>query len=109
MKTMNKVELVGYLGKDPLISTTGKGNKKASLSIATDKFRRDDSGKLHRTVNWHAVVAWNKLAEHIENEYIKGSHIMVLGEILNRTYMDKTGHTRYIMEINALRIMNLDR
>lgn len=109
MKTMNKIELIGYLGKDPVISVTEKGTKKAMLRLATDQYRKDTDGKVQRIVTWHDVVAWEKLAETIPNEYIKGSHVRVEGEVVYHTYPDLTGHIRYVTEIRASRLMNLDR
>lgn len=109
MKTLNNVELIGYLGNDPLFRTTSKGKKMAIMRLATDKFRKDDQGNKQKVTTWHDIVAWDNLAANIENQYIKGSHVRVEGEIVYRSYEDKTGHIRYIAEIKAFRLMNLDR
>lgn len=108
MKTQNKVQLIGYLGKDPIILTTDKG-KLAKIRVATDTFFKDDSGKSVKVTTWHEVVAWEKKAEEVENNFIKGSHILVEGQILYKTYPDLAGHVRYVTEIKAHTLMNLDR
>ncbi|MES2328573.1 MAG: single-stranded DNA-binding protein [Bacteroidota bacterium] len=109
MKTQNKVQLIGYLGLDPVIIKLPSGTTKARLRLATDKFRRDQSGNVQRKVTWHDVIAWDKLAETIENQYITGSHILVEGEIIHRSYEDKMGQTHFVSEVKAFSIMNLDR
>jgi single-strand DNA-binding protein len=108
MKTQNKVQLIGYVGKDPIISKTQKG-KVARMSLATDSFFKNQNGKNVKITTWHEVIAWEKKAEEVENNFIKGSHMLVEGEIVYRTYLDLTGHTRYVTEITALTLMNLDR
>lgn len=109
MKTQNTVRLIGYLGCDPIIKQTSTGQKRAALRMATDKFRKDSSGKVRRTVTWHDIVAWEKTAEQIAYQYIKGSHVLVEGELVYRSYQDKHGHMRYVTEVKAFLIMNLDR
>lgn len=109
MKTQNNVRLIGYLGQDPIVKQTSTGSTRATLRMATDKFRKDSNGKVQRTVTWHDIVAWEKTAEALANEYIKGSHVLVEGELIHRTYEDRNGHTRYVTEVKAFLIMNLDR
>lgn len=109
MKTKNAVQLVGYLGIDPVISKLANGNTKARLRLATDRSRMDNAGVWQRIVTWHDVIAWNKTAEVIAKKLIKGSHIMVEGEINYRTYEDLTGHTRFVTVIDAKLITDLDR
>ena len=109
MKTQNNVQLIGYLGIDPVIRKFPNGNVKASLRLATDIYRKDDTGKVFRKVTWHNIVAWGTMAEKMANDFIKGSHVMVQGELIHSTYEDLTGHTRYVSEIKAKTLMNLDR
>lgn len=108
MKTQNRVQLIGYVGKDPVISKTGKG-KVAKISLATDTYFKDESGKGVKVTTWHQVIAWEKKADEVESNFIKGSHILVEGQIVYRTYLDFAGHLRYITEIKAQILMNLDR
>lgn len=108
MKTQNHVQLIGYLAQDPLISTAKNGGKRAYLRMATDFFRKDSEGKIHKKTTWHEIVAWDKKAENIENDFITGSHVLVEGEIDYRKYY-KGNEWRYITRILVTKIMNLDR
>lgn len=109
MKTQNHTQLIGYLGNDPISRTAINGSKVARLRLATDYYRRDNSGNVIRKVTWHDILAWDHLAEKIPGNFIKGSHVLIQGEIRHRTYNDEKGHKRYITEIKALTILNLDR
>lgn len=109
MKTQNRVQLIGYVGKDPVITTTKKGSKLAKISLATDTLFKNKGGSRVKVTTWHEVVAWEKKAEEVENNFIKGSHILVEGQIVYRSYPDLAGHVRYVTEIKAQTLMNLDR
>jgi single-strand DNA-binding protein len=109
MKTQNKVQLIGYLGRDPLISTAINGSKRAFLRMATDIFRRKEDGSVFKKTSWHDIVLWDRVAEKIENEFIKGSHVLIEGEIDYRSYSDKEGNDRNITRIIGSRVLNLDR
>jgi single-strand DNA-binding protein len=88
---------------------TRKGGSRASLRIATHHLaRRGDGTKKWKSV-WHDVVAWNKQAEYAENNFVKGSRIIVEGYISYRQYVDKSGRTRYYTNIIAHSLLNLDR
>lgn len=62
MKTQNKVQLIGYLGIDPVIRKFPNGNVKAILRLATDKYRMDNAGNMQHKAIWHDVIAWGKIA-----------------------------------------------
>lgn len=109
MKTQNKVQLVGYLGNDPVVGTTSKGKQFIRIRMATDDFYKDDTGNPHRITTWHDITAWDAIATTVCGNFIKGSHVMIEGKICHRTYEDKTGHVRYITEIKAMTLINLDR
>lgn len=109
MKTQNHAQLIGYLGSDPISRTAVNGSKVTRLRLATDYYCWDNSGNIIRKVTWHDVLAWDQLAEKIPGNFIKGSHVLIQGEIRHRTYIDPNGHRRYISEIKALTILNLDR
>jgi len=72
MKTQNKVTLIGYLGKDPLISIAMNGSKRAHLRMATDWYRKKEDGTVLKRTTWHDIVAWDKRAESVENVFYKG-------------------------------------
>ena len=107
-KTQNKVQLVGYLGKDPMISIAANGSKRAYLRLATDWYRKKEDGTKIKKTTWHDIVAWDQKAEKIENAMIMGSHVMVEGEIQYRQFT-KNGQKRYTTQIRASSITDLDR
>ena len=105
----NRVQLIGYVAKDLATSTAGNGNKRIAIRMATHYSTKNESGEnLFHSV-WHDVVAWNGTAEFAARNFVKGSRIMVEGAITYRTYPDHTGHTRYVTEITAHNLINLDR
>ena len=109
MKTKNFVQLIGYLGNDPEIHLTITGRILGRLRLATDFFLKNEDGTSSKKTTWHDINAWNKLAETLPGQFIKGSHVMVEGEIQYRTFLDHEGHKRYVTEIKAANILNLDR
>ncbi len=109
MKTQNKVQLIGYVGKEPVILTLPSGDKLAKINVATDIFFKTQDGNKVKSTTWHVVTALRKKADLVENNFLTGSHILVEGQIVYRTYEDPTGHTRYVTEIKAHMLMNLDR
>lgn len=109
MKTQNKVQLIGYLGHDPIVGTTANGAQYAKIRMATDDFFKDAAGNKHQVTTWHDITAWDAIATSVSGNYIKGSHVMIEGRIYYRTYEDKTGHVRYVTEIKAMTLINLDR
>ncbi len=110
MKSMNTVQLIGYLGKDPDIHEYTNGNALAIIRLATDRFYASNQGRPVKHTQWHTVKVWGKQQiEKLENYLIKGSHILVNGELEYRTYQDKTGQTRYVTEIRANYLVDLDR
>lgn len=95
----NRVQLIGRLGRDPEVKSTKTGKTIARFSLATTETFRDKSGEKRKDVQWHNLVAWNKLAE-IASEYLsKGSEIAVDGKIVYRTYEDKEGQVKYFTEV----------
>ena len=102
MASVNKVILVGNLGKDPESRVTGSGEAVCTFSIATTESWRDkSSGERKDITEWHKVVAYGKLAE-IAGEYLrKGSQVYVEGKIKTRKWQDNNGQDRYTTEINA--------
>ena len=105
----NSVQLIGYIASYPEIKVFEKAGKKASLRVATHHFVKKEGDKKIYATTWHDVVAWDERAEYAERSFVKGSHILVDGSIVYRTYPDASGHTRYITEIKASSLINLDR
>jgi single-strand DNA-binding protein len=106
MASLNKVMLIGRLGKDPETKYTAGGDMVANFSIATDeKWTKD--GESHEKTEWHRIVAWRKLAEIVQKYTRKGSQIYIEGKIRTREWEDREGNKRYTTEINADRIVLL--
>lgn len=100
MSGINKVILVGNLGKDPEVRTIDNGTKVARFSLATTETYRDKSGERRDMTEWHNIVCWRNLAEIAEKYLTKGKQIYVEGKIKNRTWEDN-GTKKYMTEIVA--------
>lgn len=101
MAGVNKVILVGNLGRDPEIWTFEDGTKKASFSLATTESYKDKMGNRVDQTEWHNIVLWRGLADVAERFLKKGNSIYVEGKIKTRSYQDKDGNTKYVTEIFA--------
>jgi len=97
---VNKVILIGNLGKDPEIQNFDKGVKKASFSLATTETYRNRDGQDVEQTEWHNIILWRGLAEVAEKYLRKGSQVYIEGRIRNRSY-EKEGQKRYITEIEV--------
>ena len=101
MSSINKVILIGRLGKDPEVKYTPSGAPVAKFSLATDEVFKDRSGEQQKRTEWHNIVAWNRLAE-ICGEYLtKGKQIYIEGSIRSRQWEDQSGNKRTSYEIVA--------
>lgn len=99
MSGVNKVILIGNLGKDPEVRSLEGGAKVASFSLATNEvFKGKDGNKVEQT-EWHNIVVWRGLAELAEKYLRKGSQIYLEGKIKTRSWDDKDGNKRYTTEI----------
>ena len=97
---INKVILIGNLGKDPEIQSFDTGVKKASFSLATTETYRNREGQDVDQTEWHNIVLWRGLADVAEKYLKKGSQIYIEGRIRYRTY-EKDGQKKYITDIEA--------
>lgn len=101
MRGVNKVILIGNLGRDPEIRYTRDGTAVANLNIATSDSWKDAQGERQERTEWHRVVAWDKLAE-IAKEYLsKGRQVYIEGRLQTRSWDDKDGNKRYTTEVRA--------
>ncbi|VVB51613.1 Single-stranded DNA-binding protein [uncultured archaeon] len=98
---VNKVILVGRLGKDPEVRYTNGGKAVANFSMATDETWKDRNGEKQQKTEWHKVVAWEKLAEIIQKYVVKGQLVYIEGKLQTRKWQDKDGKDRYSTEIVA--------
>ncbi len=107
MAGLNKVMLIGRIGKDPEIFTFESGTKKVSFSVATTESYRDrNTNEWVEQTEWHNVAGYRYLAE---KHFAKGDLVYVEGKIKNRKYQDKDGNDRYITEIYADKINIISR
>lgn len=101
-KSVNKVILIGNLGKDPEVKYTPQGTPVAKLTIATNERYKDKGGEWQDRTEWHNVVLWQRLAE-IAGEYLKkGGKVYIEGRLQTRSWEDKqTNQKRYMTEVVA--------
>jgi single-strand DNA-binding protein len=99
--SVNKVILVGRLGRDPETRFTGGGQAVANFSVATDETYKDRNGERQKRTEWHKIVVWGKQAEIAQQYLKKGSLIFIEGRIQSREWQDKEGQKRTSFEIVA--------
>ena len=99
--SVNKVILVGRLGRDPETRYTGGGQAVANFSMATDETYKDKNGERQKRTEWHKIVVWSKLAEIAQQYLKKGSLLYLEGRIQTREWQDKEGQKRTTTEIVA--------
>jgi single-strand DNA-binding protein len=107
MASVNKVILIGNLGRDPELRYTKTGQAVANFTLATtDRFKGRDGDQQERT-EWHRIVTWGKTAENCAQYLAKGRSVYVEGSLQTREWEDKEGNKRQTTEINALRVQFL--
>ncbi len=99
--SVNKVILVGRLGRDPETRYTSGGQAVANFSVATDETYKDKAGERQKRTEWHKIVVWGKQAEIAQQYLKKGSLIFIEGRIQSREWQDKEGQKRTSFEIVA--------
>ncbi len=101
MSGVNKVILIGNLGKDPDLRNFEGGNVVANFTLATTEVYRDRTGNKVEQTEWHNIAMWGKLAEIAGKILRKGAKVYIEGRIKNRSWDDRDGNKRYITEIVA--------
>jgi single-strand DNA-binding protein len=99
MARLNKVMLIGHLGKDPELRYTPGGAAVATVSLATNEPYKDKEGNWQERPEWHRLVIWNKQAENAAEYLKKGSQVFVEGRLQTRSWQDKDGQKHYTTEI----------
>lgn len=107
--SVNKVILVGNLGKDPELRYTPSGAAVATFSLATTERFKGKDGQMQEKTEWHNVVAWRQLAEICGKYLHKGKQVYIEGRIQTRSYDDRDGNKKYITEIVADQMQMLGR
>ena len=105
--SLNKVLLIGNLGKDPEVRFTPGGRAVARFPVATSEVWSDQEGQRQERTEWHNVVVWGKQAETCGQYLSKGRQVFLEGSIRSRQYDDKEGNKRYITEVIAQRVQFL--
>ena len=100
--SLNRVQLIGNLGRDPEARSLGNGGRVVTLSVATSETWRDKTtGERRERTEWHKVIVWvEPLGQVIEKYCVKGSKVYVEGQLRTRSYEDAEGATRYVTEIH---------
>lgn len=106
---LNKVMIIGRLGRDPELRYAQNGTPMASLRVATDESYVDRDGNKVERVEWHSVSVFQRMAENCANYLGKGSLVYVEGSLTTRKWQDQQGQDRYTTEIRAQRVQFLDR
>jgi len=110
-RSLNKVTLIGNLGADPEVRSTANGSRVATLSLATSRQWKNQSGEKQEKTEWHRVVLWNNkgftLADIAERYCKKGDKIYIEGRIEYRSWQDREGQTRYTTEVVAQELILL--
>lgn len=109
MASLNKVMIIGRLGKDPEIRYSQSGTAVCNLSLATDESYTDREGNKVERTEWHRVTCFQRVAENCTNYLAKGSMVYVEGSLTTRKWQDQQGQDRYTTEIKADRVQFLDR
>jgi len=116
MPSLNKVLLIGNVGRDPEVryldqgsAQGGQSTKVATFTLATTDRYRDRSGELRENTEWHNLVLWRQLADLAEKFIRKGSQVYVEGHIRTRSYNDQQGQKKYMTEIVADNVQLLGR
>ena len=99
MRGLNKVTLIGNLGKDPAVNVLDGHVAVAKFSLATSESFRDKSGQLHTSTDWHTVVLWRGLAELAQSYLRRGSLVYVEGKLKTRHYDDAAGVRHYVTQV----------
>tara|TARA_B100001113_G_scaffold256472_1_gene211754 strand:- start:595 stop:1002 length:408 start_codon:yes stop_codon:yes gene_type:complete len=109
MSGVNKVILLGNLGKDPEVRRLDDGRGVANFSLATSETYKNKSGEKVTNTEWHNIVLWSPLADIAESYLKKGSQVYIEGKISNRSYEDKDGVKKYVSEVVGREITLLGR
>ncbi len=107
MASLNKILLIGRLGKDPEIRYTPDQSPVATFSLATSDTWTDKSGTRQERTEWHNIVAWNKLADLCKRFLSKGQQVYIEGRVQTREYTDRDGNKRRITEVVASQMVLL--
>lgn len=95
----NKVQLIGHVGADPVMTNLESGKNLVRFSLATNESYKNAKGEKQTNTDWHSIVAWGKTAGIIDKYVTKGKEIAIEGKLTSRSYEDKDGTKRYVTEV----------
>ena len=107
MASMNKVIIVGRLGKDPELRYTPSQTPVTTLAVATTEYRTSATGEKQETTEWHRITVWGRQAENVSKYLSKGSLALYEGSLKTNSWEDQNGQKRYSTEIVAARVQFL--
>jgi len=108
-RSLNKVQIIGYLGKDPEMRYTPSGKPVTTFSVAVSRSWNSTDGERHNETEWFNVVAWSNLAETCKQYLSKGQRVYIEGRLQTRRWDDKEGQKHTSVEIVAGEMIMLDR
>ncbi len=106
--SLNKVMIIGNLGRDPELKYTQSGTPVCTLNIATNEKWRDQQGNMQDKTEWHRVIVWERQGENCANYLRKGSSVYIEGSLQTRKWQDQNGQDRWTTEVKAQRVQFLD-
>ncbi|MFH1863130.1 MAG: single-stranded DNA-binding protein [bacterium] len=107
-RSLNKVMLIGNLGRDPELRSTPSGTNVTTFSMATSRKYKGKDGELQEETQWHNIVVWGPQAEFIATYLKKGSRLFVEGRLTHRSWEDQSGQKKYTTEVVAENFVPLD-
>ena len=107
MGSVNKVILVGNLGRDPEVRYTQGGAPVANFTLATNEVWTDKAGGRQERTEWHRIVVWGKQAEIVKEYLVKGRQVYVEGSLQTRQWDDRDGNKRSTTEVKAMKVVLL--
>jgi single-strand DNA-binding protein len=105
---LNKVTIIGRLGRDPELKTLASGQTVVKLSVATSERWKDKEGKWQEKTEWHNINVWGKLGELCGKNLHKGRMVFVEGKLQTRSWEDQNGNKKYMTEIIAEKVIFLE-
>jgi single-strand DNA-binding protein len=109
MASLNRAEVIGYVGREPELRRTQGGTAVAGFSLATDESYTDQQGRRHEQVEWHRVTAWGKLAENVAQYVHKGQQVYVEGKLASEKWQGRDGVERETTRIVARQVLFLGK
>ncbi len=107
-RSLNKVMLIGNLGRDPELKATPSGSHVATFTMATNRKWKNKEGEWQEETQWHNIVAWGPQAESITTYLKKGSRLYVEGRLTHRSWDDQSGQKHYMTEVVLENYVMLD-